>query len=419
MQQTHKVSRRGLSGAGITPAQIVYSLLLIVIGLFAGILIGYALHPVITAGIPEASHPETVVALAPTPTVAPTVVPTTAPTPSATMTLAPTASPSPTPMPTATAAAFEGPIDYGRSVQDRPLEYYRLGTGASVRILIGGIHGGYEWNTVEVVSETLKHYQANLSRIPAGVTLLIVPNANPDGFALERDTYAARVNANEVDLNRNWDYQHQITATHGTRPVSAGSFPFSEPETDSLRQLIEDKGVELAIFYHSAMGVVFSGAEPENSLTFELAEMLSRVSGYRHQTEGVPGQITTGDAIDWLSAKKGIAGAEIELTTHASVLGTEEFDRNLRTVQAFLEWPLAQSVQPAPVGDAGTGDLGVYTVVDGDTLSAIIYDRYGYIDGSSEYEKMLERIMQLNDIEDPSEVYAGQELSVPLADEGD
>jgi hypothetical protein len=58
-------------------------------------------------------------------------------------------------------------------------------------------------------------------------------------------------------LNRNWDYQWQMTATHGMRVVSAGSYPFSEPETAALRDFILLNDVELVIFYHSAMGVVF------------------------------------------------------------------------------------------------------------------------------------------------------------------
>ncbi|MBN1250108.1 MAG: hypothetical protein JXC32_20760, partial [Anaerolineae bacterium] len=153
-------------------------------------------------------------------------------------------------LPTATPEPFfEGPIEYGRSFQGRPLHVFRLGTGLSARIVIGGIHGGYEWNTVELVSETLATYQANASLIPANVAFYVVPCANPDGYAAGTDAEVARMNGNLVDLNRNWDYQWQPVATHGTRPVSGGSGPFSEPETDSLRRFIEERGIEAVIFY--------------------------------------------------------------------------------------------------------------------------------------------------------------------------
>lgn len=305
---------------------------------------------------------------------------------------------------------FEGPVEYGRSFGGRPLYLYRLGTGPSARLVVGGIHGGYEWNTVELVSETLAYYQANAGLIPASVTFYIVPCANPDGYVAGTDAEVARMNGNLVDLNRNWDYQWQPTATHGTRPVRAGSRPFSEPETDALRRLIEERAIEAVIFYHSAYGgVVFSGAKPERSATYELAEMLAEAISYRHQVEGVPGQITTGDAIDWLSAERGIAGAEIELTTHSSVLGTDEYSRNLRGLQAFLEWPLPLKGE-ATLG-ASTDDT--YTVQEGDTISQIIGKLFGVDALSPLYDELLEQILAMNEIDDANEIQIGQVLRIP------
>jgi len=247
--------------------------------------------------------------------------------------------PSPTPFP----SFFQGPIKYGRSFNGQRLQVYRLGTGPSARAIIGGIHGGYEWNTVELVDEMIKYLQKYTDTIPVTVTLYIVSCANPDGYAAGTDPIVARMNGNGIDLNRNWDYQWQPTATHGTRPVKAGAHAFSEPETAALKRLIEEKNIELIIFYHSAMGgAVFSGAEQNQSATYELAEMLARVIGYRHETQGVPEQIITGNAIDWLSAKKGIAAVEIELTTHDSVMGTPEWQQNLDGIEAFLRWSIPQ-----------------------------------------------------------------------------
>ena len=143
----------------------------------------------------------------------------------------------------------------------------------------------------------------NCDLIPPNVTLYIIPCANPDGAEAGTDAVYGRMNGNGVDLNRNWDYQWQMTATHGTRPVSAGAYAFSEPETVALRDFIFERNITAAIFYHSAMGKIFSGADREGSATFELAKMMSEVTGYPHALEGVPGQITTGDAIDYLSTK--------------------------------------------------------------------------------------------------------------------
>jgi hypothetical protein len=279
---------------------------------------------------------------------------------------------------------------YGTSVNGYALRAYRLGRGPSARALIGGIHGGYEWNTTELVSKTLATLQQNPDLIPEDVTLYIIPCANPDGAAAGTDAIHGRVNGNNVDLNRNWDYQHQMTATHGTRPVYAGDEPFSEPETQALRDFIFQYDIEAAIFYHSAMGKIFSGAEQDECATFELAEMMSDVTGYPHALEGVPGQITTGDAIDYLS-KKDITAIEIELTTHQDI----DWDQNWEGVLAFLKWAIPTQA---------IGDYSRHVVQPGELLSDI----------ALKYDITVEEILRINsDISDPDLIREGQEILIP------
>ncbi len=253
----------------------------------------------------------------------------------ATMTPMPTDTPMPTFTPTPL-PSFSELITYGVSFEGRPLIVYRLGYGNSARLIVGAIHGGYEWNTVHVISDTLAYFEENPEELPSDVTLYLIPCANPDGYVAGTDPIVARMNGNGVDLNRNWDYEWQQMATHGTRPVKAGSEPFSEPETRALRDLILEKDVEAAIFYHSVMGVVFSGEDRDKSATFELTEMLSSVTGYPHQKEGMPGQVTTGNSIDWLS-KVGIPATEIELSVRG-IISEDEWQRNLRGILAFVNW---------------------------------------------------------------------------------
>jgi hypothetical protein len=245
------------------------------------------------------------------------------------------------------------------------------------------------------VSETLTHLQQNPDLIPSNVTLYVIPCANPDGAAAGTDAIHGRVNGNNVDLNRNWDYQHQITATHGTRPVYAGDVPFSEPETRGLRDFIFDRNIELAIFYHSAMAKIFSGAERENCATFELAEMMSEVTGYPHSPEGVYGQVTTGDAIDYLS-KVGITAIEIELTTHEDI----DWDRNWRGVVAFMDWEIPQK----EASRQAEGAFIRHLVQPGETLSHLALE-YGVDEAA---------ILLANDgIDDPDQILAGQVILIP------
>ena len=298
---------------------------------------------------------------------------------------------------------FEGPILVTRTIQNRPLNAYRFGTGPSARAIIGAIHGGYEWNTATLLTRTLDFLQDNPQWVPSGVTLYVIPNMNPDGYAAGTDAVIARMNANLVDLNRNWDYQWQMTATHGTRPVKAGSHPFSEPETRGIRDFIFEKDIEAVIFYHSALGVVFHGANTESSLTYPLTAMLSDATGYPIQT-GIPGQITTGDAIDYLS-EVGVAGTEIELTTHAEV-DENEFQRNINGLKAFLLWvPETTTSDASDASDSSvqSSDWITRVIQAGDMLSSL----------ALEYDTSIEQLKYMNGLSDDSVLYIGDVILVP------
>ena len=87
----------------------------------------------------------------PLPTTTPTQLP---PTPTATIPL-PTASPSPIP-PTATPATPQPQI-IGYSVAGRPLEVYQFGNGPIEKMIVAGIHGGYEYNTIILAGASGNH----------------------------------------------------------------------------------------------------------------------------------------------------------------------------------------------------------------------------------------------------------------------
>jgi hypothetical protein len=228
-----------------------------------------------------------------------------------------------------------GPFVYGYSFEGRELLVYRIGHGAEARALIGGIHGGYEWNTTVLVNEFQRYLTDSPELIPAQITLFMIPCANPDGAAAGTDRITGRMNGNGVDLNRNWDYQWQPVASHGPWPVSGGSSPFSEPETAALRDFILSEEIQSVIFYHSAMSEVYPGVGTDTSKTLELAQLMASITGYRFAPEGIPGQITTGDAADWLTVN-GITAVEVDLSSHEEI----DWDKNLQALLAFLNWDL-------------------------------------------------------------------------------
>jgi murein tripeptide amidase MpaA len=125
----------------------------------------------------------------------------------------------------------------GYSVSGRPLEVYTFGHGEKEKMIVAGIHGGYEWNTIALADELIQHIFDNPEIIPSDVTLHILRNMNPDGDARDHGI-DGRVNDHGVDLNRNfpsnwartWDRTGCWTLTRTT----GGTGPGSEPETKAV-----------------------------------------------------------------------------------------------------------------------------------------------------------------------------------------
>ncbi|WP_420645050.1 M14 family zinc carboxypeptidase [Candidatus Leptofilum sp.] len=264
----------------------------------------------------------------------------------ATETAVPTASPDTNDEISATAVASPIVRSIGTSVQGRPILNYRFGSGPTQVIFVGGIHGGYEWNTILLAYAVIDHYTANPQFIPSDLTVHIIPSANPDGQYLvtnqsERfqpadvaaDTVPGRFNANNVDLNRNWDCQWSPTAVWRDVEVSGGSQPFSEPENIALRDFIVSQNPAAVVFWHSAANGVFAAGCPDtHPPSLALANVYGQAASYPVYERFTSYDIT-GDASDWLSTR-GIPSISIELRNHQSL------DRlqNLHGVQALLDY---------------------------------------------------------------------------------
>ena len=237
----------------------------------------------------------------------------------------------------------------GYSVENRPIHAHTAGEGEETVVIIGGIHGGYEWNTVVLARRVRDYFQDNPDRIPSGYRIEIIPNMNPDGLYTvtggtpisqldigEIHTAPGRFNARGVDLNRNWDDgEWQPTSYWGQTEVDAGEQPFSEPETKAVRDFILRHRPEVVIFFQSAAnGIWYGGKQDQWKPAKRLAEAYAAASGY-DLPEGTEGPVTyeiTGSASGYLYSQ-GIPTLVIELTTHTDI----EFEQNLKGVLAVLE----------------------------------------------------------------------------------
>ncbi|MBL8145654.1 MAG: hypothetical protein JNL34_04640 [Anaerolineae bacterium] len=222
----------------------------------------------------------------------------------------------------------------GLSAGNHALVARRFGAGPRLLMLVGGMHGGYEQNTVALAERLAAHFAANPQDIPAGWSVVIVPAANPDGL-LRGQNADGRFNAHGVDLNRNWGCGWQPTAVWRATPVSPGAAPFSEPETRALADFITRLQPDAALFYHSKAGGVFAGDCPTGPAPADseaMAAVYGEASGYSYGQD-FSAYPVTGTAATWADGQ-GIYSADVELETD----NLAEFDRNLRAVLAVMAW---------------------------------------------------------------------------------
>jgi len=208
---------------------------------------------------------------------------------------APTDTPTP-PAEESTLRLFEENI--GTSAGGRPITLYTLGDGPRVVTLVGGIHAGFAPAAVAVVEQAMAHFQQNPDEIPDGVALHFIPNINPDSDFAPGEL-AGRLNANGVDVNRNFGCDWSADATWRGGRLNAGGGPFSEPESAALRDYFQDVRPVVAIFYDAKSSEGWaSPGECDGSIgdTGPFAEAYATASGYVNQmTDPI-----NGDASNWL-----------------------------------------------------------------------------------------------------------------------
>ncbi len=237
-------------------------------------------------------------------------------------------------------AAFVAP-DYvfGKSVQGRDLVSRSIGDGTTILMLVGGIHGGWESNTTELISELILYFQNTPSAVLPGMRLVLIPTLNPDGLTLGR-TIEGRFNANGVDLNRNWGCDWQADAVFRETPVNPGASAFSEPESVGMAAYILQIRPATVLFYHSAANGVFSGDCPSGNISGPMSAVYGQATGYTYGTEFTSYPVT-GTASTWVDGL-GIPAADVELANTTDT----DFERNLAGIMALQCWLL---------GDAAAG----------------------------------------------------------------
>jgi len=239
-----------------------------------------------------------------------------------------------TPTPFVLASGERGSV-IGYSVSGRPIEVYTFGSGKHQRMIVAGIHGGYEWNTIALADELITHVSENPEIIPEDVTLYILRNLNPDGDARDHGI-DGRVNDHGVDLNRNfpvnWASNWDRDGCWNYGPTTGGIGPGSEPETRALMSFLLSHRVEALISYHSAALGIFPGGEPWDKDSIRFAEALDEVTTYPFPPIDT-GCKFTGTLADY-AVSLGAAAVDMELTNHRDT----DFKMNLKALDVLLNF---------------------------------------------------------------------------------
>ena len=243
----------------------------------------------------------------------------------------------------------------GKSVEGKDItayHFYSNNENAQVDtklLFIGGIHGGYSWNTSLVAYELMDYLKNNNSEIPENVEVTVIPSMNIDGLskvtgtdgqfsksdvsATDTERVLARFNENDVDLNRNFDCEWQATSKWQNKDVSGGDKAFSEPESQTIQSYVDKYNPNAVVVWYSAGGGVFASSckNGVSDETKSLTNIYAKASGYKPY-ESFNFYEITGDMVNWL-AKKNIPAISVLLTTHTDT----EWSKNQKGIEAILK----------------------------------------------------------------------------------
>jgi len=236
----------------------------------------------------------------------------------------------------------------GKSVQGRDIIAYHYGSGEKEIIFVGGVHGGYSWNTTLLAYDIMDYLKANPDLISDKIKVTVIPMLNPDGLykvvgttgrfsSIDVSTsqsvkVTGRFNANNVDINRNFDCDWKATGMWQSIVESGGSGPFSEPESKAIRDYVQNHKPTAVVAFYSAAGGVFASSCQNGILpeTRTIMDIYAANSGYPAYEDFTFYKLS-GDMSNWF-AKINIPAINVMLTTHDDV----EWDKNLAGIKALI-----------------------------------------------------------------------------------
>ncbi|MFQ6089479.1 MAG: M14 family metallopeptidase [Candidatus Methanofastidiosia archaeon] len=226
--------------------------------------------------------------------------------------------------------------EIGRSVQNRRLLALKISDFPwkeedEPEVFFVANHHAREVITTEVALYFIRYVVENYEKDERVTNLVdereiwIVPMLNPDGHVMvENGKHDQRKNANGVDLNRNYSFmwgKDNIGSSPGIDGQTyRGPSPFSEPETQAIKNLVESREFSISISFHSGISIILfpwgyvAKNTPDDPMFREIASKMSLLSGYPYgNAKDRVIYLVNGEFDDWMYGEMGIISLTVEV----------------------------------------------------------------------------------------------------------
>lgn len=271
----------------------------------------------------------------------------------------------------------------GKSVQNRDLWAIKISDNAAqdeeeATVAFLGGHHAREWIAVDVPFYLAKYLLENYAsdtrvrNLVDNAEIWIVPMVNPDGhqYSVTSDRLWRKNRRNNgngtygVDLNRNYSHRWGGPGSSGDTwsETYRGTAPFSEPESQAVRDLLQNHPPRALITYHNYTQLVLYpwgntyDPAPDQALMHQIAVAIADSIRAIHGKNYTPQQasdlyLASGDTTDWLYALLSAPAFTVELRPRGNPPGFKlpeseiqpTFQENLPAALFLIEWAIQQS----------------------------------------------------------------------------
>lgn len=244
----------------------------------------------------------------------------------------------------------KAPVDASiTTIEGRPVFYVKISDNPTVnepepQMLYTAIHHAREpvsmHQLIFYMWYLLENYSSNplVQQIVNSTELYFIPCINPDGYIENEITDPTgggmwRKNKRNnldgtfgVDLNRNygynWGYDNNGSSPLGVDETYRGTGPFSEPETEMVKNFVNAHNFKIALNYHTfgnlliyPWGYIQNLYTPDSALFVNYGSMLTEQNRYTFGTANqTVGYVVNGSSDDWMYGEQTIKPKILAMT---------------------------------------------------------------------------------------------------------